>query len=141
MDQKPRYRRGVGMIILNSKNQIFIGQRFDKDKSAWQMPQGGIDKGESPAKAVIREMKEETGIKKNYNFPLTLTASMTRPLTDEEFNSIGNPKEWGVLPVRPMGAPIGLTGKTPHSFGFPIELNSSSVNGLVILAVKVRGKL
>ena len=54
------------MIILNSKNQIFIGQRFDKDKSAWQMPQGGIDKGESPAKAVIREMKEETGIKKNY---------------------------------------------------------------------------
>ena len=49
MDQKPRYRRGVGMIILNSKNQIFIGQRFDKDKSAWQMPQGGIDKGESPA--------------------------------------------------------------------------------------------
>ena len=64
MDQKPRYRRGVGMIILNSKKQIFIGQRFDKDKSAWQMPQGGIDKGESPAKAVIREMKEETGIKK-----------------------------------------------------------------------------
>ena len=54
------------MIILNSKKQIFIGQRFDKDKSAWQMPQGGIDKGESPAKAVIREMKEETGIKKNY---------------------------------------------------------------------------
>ena len=49
------------------------------------------------------------GIKTNYNFPITLTASMTRPLTDKEFKSIGEPKEWGVLPVRPMGATIRLT--------------------------------
>ncbi|MDA9233878.1 FAD-binding oxidoreductase [Candidatus Pelagibacter sp.] len=49
------------------------------------------------------------GIKVNYNFPLTLTASMTRALTDKEFKSIGEPKEWGVLPVRPMGATIRMT--------------------------------
>ena len=49
------------------------------------------------------------GIKINYNFPLTLTASMTRPLSDKEFSSIGKPKEWGVLPVRPMGATIRMT--------------------------------
>ena len=49
------------------------------------------------------------GIKSNYNFPITLTASMTRTLTDEEFRSIGEPKEWGVLPVRPMGATIRMT--------------------------------
>ena len=49
------------------------------------------------------------GIKSNYNFPITLTASMTRPLTDDEFMSIGQPKEWGVLPVRPMGATIRMT--------------------------------
>ena len=49
------------------------------------------------------------GIKTNYNFPITLTASMTRSLTDSEFKSIGEPKEWGVLPVRPMGATIRLT--------------------------------
>ena len=49
------------------------------------------------------------GIKKNYNFPITLTASMTRTLSDEEYNSIGRPKEWGVLPVRPMGATIRMT--------------------------------
>ena len=49
------------------------------------------------------------GIKSNYNFPLTLTASMTRALTDEEFKSIGEPKEWGLLPVRPMGATIRMT--------------------------------
>ena len=49
------------------------------------------------------------GIKKNFNFPLTLTASMTRKLSDNEFKSIGEPKEWGVLPVRPMGATIRMT--------------------------------
>ena len=49
------------------------------------------------------------GIKSNYNFPITLTASMTRSLTDKEFESIGKPKEWGVLPIRPMGATIRMT--------------------------------
>ena len=49
------------------------------------------------------------GIKPNYNFPITLTASMTRSLTDNEYDLIGKPKEWGVLPVRPMGATIRMT--------------------------------
>jgi len=49
------------------------------------------------------------GIKTNYNFPITLTASMTRRLTDQEFKAIGEPKEWGVLPVRPMGATVRMT--------------------------------
>jgi len=49
------------------------------------------------------------GVKLNYNFPITLTASMTRALSDKEFVSIGEPKEWGVLPVRPMGATIRMT--------------------------------
>ena len=49
------------------------------------------------------------GIKSNYNFPITLTASMTRSLSDKEFISLGEPKEWGVLPVRPMGATIRMT--------------------------------
>ena len=48
-------------------------------------------------------------IKKNYNFPITLTASMTRPLSNDEFTNIGSPKEWGVLPIRPMGATIRFT--------------------------------
>ncbi len=49
------------------------------------------------------------GIKPRYNFPITLTASMTRPLTNDEYKSIGEPKEWGVLPVRAMGATIRMT--------------------------------
>ena len=49
------------------------------------------------------------GIKKNYNFPLTLTTCMTRPLNDKEYTSLGSPKEWGLLSVRPMGATIRMT--------------------------------
>ena len=49
------------------------------------------------------------GVKLSYNFPITLTASMTRKLSIKEFESIGEPKEWGVLPVRPMGATIRMT--------------------------------
>jgi len=48
-------------------------------------------------------------IKKNYSFPITLTASITRSLNEEEFELIGSPKEWGVLPIRPMGATVRLT--------------------------------
>tara|TARA_Y100000590_G_scaffold464134_1_gene632845 strand:+ start:1461 stop:2810 length:1350 start_codon:yes stop_codon:yes gene_type:complete len=49
------------------------------------------------------------GIKSRYNFPLTLTASMTRALSNSEYESIGKPKEWGVLPIRPMGATVRMT--------------------------------
>jgi len=57
----------------------------------------------------INGFLKSLGIKSKYNFPITLTASMTRPLTDKEFKLIGEPKEWGVLPVRPMGATIRMT--------------------------------
>ena len=63
---KERYRRGVGMMIINKKKEIFLGQRFDKDRSAWQMPQGGIDRREKELAALKREMLEETGISKDY---------------------------------------------------------------------------
>ena len=69
-------------------------------------------KGVIKAKKIIfatNGFLQSLGIKANYNFPITLTASMTRPLTDNEFNSIGKPKEWGVLPVRPMGATVRMT--------------------------------
>ena len=56
------YRPSVGMMIVNQKhNKIFVGKRIDTKQPAWQMPQGGIDLGETPSKAVLREMKEEIG--------------------------------------------------------------------------------
>lgn len=57
------YRPGVGIVLLNAHNQIFIGQRFSGSSEAWQMPQGGIDEGEDPLQAAFRELEEEIGTK------------------------------------------------------------------------------
>jgi putative (di)nucleoside polyphosphate hydrolase len=56
------YRLGVGLMIINHQKKIFVGKRIDsKNPFSWQMPQGGIDCGETPSKAAFREMKEEIG--------------------------------------------------------------------------------
>jgi len=56
-------RSGVGIVVLNKKNQIFIAKRIDNPKNYWQMPQGGVDSGEDFYEAALRELKEETSIK------------------------------------------------------------------------------
>ena len=63
-EQNLPMRSGVGIIILNNKNQVFVGKRKDNPANNWQMPQGGVDKGESFIDAMKRELFEETGIKK-----------------------------------------------------------------------------
>ena len=55
-------RSGVGIILLNKENKIFVAKRIDNPKNFWQMPQGGIDKGEDFYTAALRELKEETSI-------------------------------------------------------------------------------
>lgn len=60
-DWDPNYRLGVGMILINPKRQIFMGQRKDKTSQAWQMPQGGISPHEDPDHAMLRELVEEIG--------------------------------------------------------------------------------
>jgi putative (di)nucleoside polyphosphate hydrolase len=59
---KDRYRRGVGVMLLNRDGKVFVGRRIDNTDEAWQMPQGGIDKSEEPWPAALRELEEETGI-------------------------------------------------------------------------------
>ena len=56
------YRRNVGVMLANPAGHVFVGQRIDNHQAAWQMPQGGIDKGESPRDAALRELEEETGV-------------------------------------------------------------------------------
>ena len=65
MDEKFRnlpLRSGVGIILLNNENKVFVARRIDNPKKFWQMPQGGVDKGEDFLAAAYRELKEETDI-------------------------------------------------------------------------------
>lgn len=62
MKKKPTaYRPCVGIMLFNAKGEVFVAQRIDSPGPAWQMPQGGIDPGESPADAALRELGEEIG--------------------------------------------------------------------------------
>ena len=66
MDKKLRnlpLRSGVGIVILNKENKIFVAKRIDNPKNFWQMPQGGVDKDEDFLSAAYRELEEETSIK------------------------------------------------------------------------------
>ena len=56
-------RIGVGIVVLNKRNQVFLAKRIDNPKNFWQMPQGGVDNGEEFYEAAIRELEEETSIK------------------------------------------------------------------------------
>jgi putative (di)nucleoside polyphosphate hydrolase len=58
------YREGVGIMLINANNQVFVARRIDSISEAWQMPQGGIDEGEEPKVAAFRELMEETGTDK-----------------------------------------------------------------------------
>ena len=77
------YRPCVGLMILNRESAIFVGQRLDFRSDAWQMPQGGIDKGEAPLEAALRELWEETGITRDKVTLLAEGRETARRLQDE----------------------------------------------------------
>lgn len=60
--EKLPYRPCVGLVVMNTVGEVFAGQRIDNPGDAWQMPQGGVDEGETPVQAALRELGEETGI-------------------------------------------------------------------------------
>ena len=117
---KEKYRRGVGMMIINKNKEIFIGQRFEKDKSAWQMPQGGIDKGEKTIDAVIREMNEETGIKKNFKILYEtkiwhyykLPIYLQKKLWGGKF--VGQKQKWFLIDFKGKDSEINIQTKKPE---------------------------
>ena len=84
---KRSYRSCVGLMVFNKIGQVFCGQRLDNKAEAWQLPQGGIDEGETPIEAGFRELKEETSIVNvefvseypewlNYDIPLPLANAL-----------------------------------------------------------------
>jgi putative (di)nucleoside polyphosphate hydrolase len=83
------YRPGVGIMLLNARTEVFVAQRLDMKSDAWQMPQGGIDEGEDPRAAAMRELAEETGTDKaeilaesrewlTYDLPVDLVPKLWR---------------------------------------------------------------
>ena len=86
---KDGYRRGVGVMLVNRDGLVLVARRIDMPSEAWQMPQGGIDKGETPEVALLRELREEIGTDKaeivaqsrhwlNYDLPSELRGMLWR---------------------------------------------------------------
>ena len=72
------YRPCVGVVLTNAQGLIFAGQRADMDTPAWQMPQGGVDEGETPLEAAYRELEEETGVGRGHVSLVRETADWLR---------------------------------------------------------------
>lgn len=70
----------VGVMLANAAGHVFVGQRIDNDTAAWQMPQGGVDEGEDPQEAALRELWEETGVRRDL---VTVEAQTRAPLSYE----------------------------------------------------------
>ncbi|MGC1503359.1 MAG: RNA pyrophosphohydrolase [Sulfitobacter sp.] len=68
------YRPCAGVMLLNAQGLVFVGQRMDRFSDAWQMPQGGVEKGEDPREAALRELEEETGVSRDLVTVLAETA-------------------------------------------------------------------
>lgn len=113
------YRLGVGMMIINQENKVFVGKRIDTKAEAWQMPQGGIDLGETPSRAAFREMEEEIGCANgkiiaeskswySYNLPKFLIPK----LWDGHYK--GQKQKWFLLEFYGSDADINLNTKFPE---------------------------
>ena len=102
MITKSSYRIGVGIILINEKKKIFVGKRVDVKNESWQMPQGGINKGEKFEEAAFRELYEETGIKKakiilksKKWFKYKIPSEIKKKLWDNKY--IGQKQKWFVM--------------------------------------------
>ena len=101
MADNDRYRRGVGVMLLNRDGKVFVGARIDNPDDAWQMPQGGIDEGEDPWATAQRELEEETGIPPHLVERLASCSERLRYQLPEEWRQqlwrgryIGQEQDW-----------------------------------------------
>ena len=122
-------RIGVGIVLLNSKNKIFVGKRIDNPKKFWQMPQGGVDKNEELIQAAKRELKEETSIKSvelvkeldewfEYNLPNNLIGKVWKGKYK------GQKQKWFIMKFLGNDKEINIKTKHPEFFEWKwIELD------------------
>ena len=112
-------RSGVGIIVLNKNNKVFVAKRIDNPKNFWQMPQGGVDEGEDFLKAAYRELEEETSIK-NVELIKELEGTITYELPDYLLGIIwkgryrGQKQKWFLMRFRGEEEEINIKTKDPE---------------------------
>ena len=122
MNEKYKYlplRNGVGIIVLNKENKVFVAKRIDNPKNFWQMPQGGIDEGEDFLDAAYRELSEETSIK-NVELIKELDGTITYELPDHLLGIIwkgkyrGQKQKWFLMKFVGEDKEINIKTKNPE---------------------------
>ena len=112
-------RSGVGIVVLNKENKVFVAKRIDSPKNFWQMPQGGVDEGEDFLKAAYRELEEETSIK-NVKLIKELDGTITYELPDRLLGLIwkgkyrGQKQKWFLMRFVGMDNEINIKTKHPE---------------------------
>ena len=113
------YRSGVGIVVLNKKNKVFVARRIDNPKNFWQMPQGGVDKNEDFLTAAFRELDEETSIK-SVELIKELDGFITYNLPDRLLGIIwkgkykGQTQKWFVMRFIGEDSEININTKHPE---------------------------
>ena len=143
-------RSGVGIVVLNKKNQVFVAKRIDNPKDFWQMPQGGVDKGEKFYEAAKRELEEETSIK-NIKLIKEIDGYITYNLPDHLLGVIWNGKfkgqkqKWFIVRFQGNDEEINIKTKKPEFFEWKwVELEKITdlvVNFKMDVYLKVRDEV
>lgn len=140
-DGDSSYRPGIGVMLLNAHGEVFVAHRTDVQGEAWQMPQGGIDEGESPQEAALRELREEIGTD-NADIIAESTRWFTYNVPEElrkawERRCKGQRQKWFVMLFKGADSDIDLAGDHPEFKAW----RWASVSELTALAVPFKRQL
>ena len=133
-------RTGVGIIILNKQNKVFVAKRIDNPKNFWQMPQGGVDDGEDFYQAALRELKEETSIT-NVSLLKEIEGTTTYELPDYLLGIIwkgrfrGQQQKWYIMRFNGDDSEINIKTKKPEFFEWKWEFNQNLTQVVVPFTV------